>query len=88
MPKTDQFFTDNFLILSYLCDLRDFDNISHITQQELADRFEMSRATVNKIVGDLKLSGYIKTDGKHLGRYVISKEAVDIVETIRSVEEE
>lgn len=87
MSKIDQFFTDNFFILSYLCDLRDFDNMAHITQQELADRFEMSRATVNKIVGDLKLSGYIKSDGRHLGRYVISGEAVSVVETFRSVEE-
>lgn len=87
MSKIDQFFTDNFLILSYLCDLRDFDNISHITQQELADRFEMSRATINKIIGDLKLSGYIKTDGKHLGRYVITKDAINVVETFRGVEE-
>ena len=87
MRKTDQFFTDNFLILSYLCDLRDFDNMAHITQQELAERFEMSRATINKIIGDLKLSEYIKADGRHLGRYVISKEAIRIVEICRSVEE-
>ena len=87
MRKTDQFFTDNFIILSYLCDLRDFDNVAHITQQELADGFEMSRATINKIIGDLKLSGYIKADGRHLGRYVISQEAIRIVETCRSVEE-
>ena len=87
MRKTDQFFTDNFLILSYLCDLRDFDNMAHITQQELAERFEMSRATINKIIGDLKLAGYIKADGRHLGRYVISQEAIRIVEMCRSVEE-
>ena len=87
MSKIDQFFTDNFIILSYLCDLRDFDNIAHITQQELADRLEMSRATVNKIVGELKLSGYIKSDGRHLGRYVIAKDAINIVDTFMSVEE-
>jgi hypothetical protein len=33
------------------------------------------------------LSWYIKPDGRHLGRYVISKEAIRIVETIASVEE-
>lgn len=88
MAKTDQFFTDNFLILSHLCNLRDYDNVAHITQQELADSFEMSRATVNKIIGDLRLSGYIKADGKHLGRYVISKEAIRIVDICRSVEKE
>ena len=88
MRKTDQFFTDNFMVLSHLCNLRDYDNIAHITQQELANCFEMSRATMNKILGDLKLSGYIKSDGRHLGRYVISKEAIRIVETCRSIEEE
>jgi DNA-binding IclR family transcriptional regulator len=88
MAKTDQFFTDNYLILSYLCNIRDFDNIAHVTQQELANGFEMSRATVNKIISDLRLSGYIKPDGRHLGRYVISKEAIRIVETMRSIEED
>ena len=87
MPKTDQFFTNNFLILSHLCNLRDYDNIAHITQQELADVFEISRATVNKIIGDLMLSGYLKTDGRHLGRYVISKEAIRVVEACTSIEE-
>ena len=88
MPKTDQFFTNNFLILPHLCNLRDYDNIAHITQQELANAFEISRATVNKIIGDLMLSGYLKQDGRHLGRYVISKEAIRIVETCKSVEEQ
>jgi DNA-binding IclR family transcriptional regulator len=88
VAKTDQFFTDNYLILSYLCNVRDFDNIAHVTQQELANGFEMSRATVNKIIGDLRLAGYIKPDGRHLGRYVISKEAIRIVEICRSAEEE
>ena len=88
MSKIDQFFTDNYLILSYLCNIRDFDNIAHVTQQELANGFEMSRATVNKIICDLRLSGYIKPDGRHLGRYVISKDAIRIVETIGSLIEE
>ena len=87
MPKTDQFFTNNYLVLSHLCNLRDYDNIAHITQQELADSFEMSRATMNKIIGDLMLSGYIKPDGRHLGRYIVSKEAIRIVETVASIEE-
>ena len=33
-------------------------------------------------------SFYIEPDGKHVGRYVISKEAIKVVETLRSVEEE
>ena len=88
MAKTDQFFTDNYLILSHLCNLRDYDNIAHITQQELANAFEMSRATVNKIIGDLRWSGYIKPDGRHLGRYIVTKDAVKIVDALKSVDEE
>ena len=85
MSNINQFITDNFHILAYLCDLKGSNNKVSITQQEIADRFGLSRATVNKIVGELKSEGYIEPDGKHLGRYMISKKAIQVVETIQSV---
>lgn len=86
MPNIDQFITDNFHILSYLCDLKGSDNKASITQQEIADKFGLSRATVNKIVGELKAEGYIEPDGKHVGRYVLADKAIAVVETFRSIE--
>lgn len=82
MPKIEQFTTDNFRILSYLCEIRGKDDKVSITQQEIADKFGLSRATVNKIVGELKSDGYIEQDGTHIGRYIIAKSAIKIVTTI------
>jgi DNA-binding IclR family transcriptional regulator len=86
MHHIDQFVTDNFHILSYLCDLKGSDNKVSITQQEIADQFGLSRATVNKIVGELKAEGYIEPDGKHVGRYMITKIAFNVVKTFRNAE--
>lgn len=75
MSNIEQFTTDNFRILSYLCEIKGKDDKVSVTQQEIADRFNLSRATVNKIIGELKAEGYIKLDGNHIGRYVITKNA-------------
>lgn len=85
MPKTEQFLTDNFHILSYLCDLKGPDSKVSITQQEIADKFGLSRATVNKIFGELKNEGYIEPDGLHIGRYLINKSAFSVVKAIKGV---
>ena len=82
MPNIDQFLTDNFHILSYLCNLRDKDGKVSITQQEIADYFGLSRATVNKIMGELKSERYIEQDGKHIGRYIIKNSAIDFIKLI------
>ena len=82
MPNIEQFTTDNFRILSYLCEIKGKDDKVSVTQQEIADRFSLSRATVNKIIGELKLEGYIELDGKHIGRYIITKNALTVVKKI------
>ena len=81
MPSIDQFTTDNFHILSYLCEMRGKDDKVSITQQEIADKFDLSRATVNKIISELKSEGYIEQDGSHIGRYVLTKAAIKLVRT-------
>ena len=85
MPNIEQFTTDNFRILSYLCKIKGKDDKVSVTQQEIADKFHLSRATVNKIIGELKAEGYIELDGKHIGRYTISKDAIKIVKTFVGV---
>ena len=86
MPNIDQFLTDNFHILSYLCSLKDKDGKVSITQQEIAYYFGLSRATVNKIVGELRASGYLGQDGNHVGRYILTDKAISVIETFRSIE--
>ena len=81
MPNIEQFTTDNFRILSYLCKIKGKDDKVSVTQQEIADKFSISRATVNKIIGELKKDGYIKLDGSHIGRYILTKNAILITKT-------
>ena len=84
MPNIEQFTTDNFRILSYLCKIKGKDNKVSVTQQEIADKFNLSRATVNKIIGELKAEGYIELDGNHIGRYIITKQAMSIIKAFNS----
>ena len=85
MPNIEQFTTDNFRILSYLYEIKGKDDKVSVTQQEIADRFSLSRATVNKIIGELKAEGYIELDGKHIGRYVLTPTAINVVKTFDSI---
>ena len=84
MPNIEQFTTDNFRILSYLCEIKGKDNKVSVTQQEIADKFSLSRATVNKIIGELKAEGYIEVDGNHIGRYVITKQTISVIKAFNN----
>lgn len=85
MPKIEKLTTDNFRILAYLCKIKGKDNKVRITQQEIADKFDLSRATVNKIIGELKSEGYLEQDGSHIGRYVLTKDALLVIKTFNTL---
>lgn len=87
MPNIDQFITDNFHILSYLFELKGPDNKVSITQQEIADKFGLSRATVNKIIGELKSEGYIELDGMHVGRYILKDVSMFVIKALKKISE-
>lgn len=86
MSQTQYFTNDNFRTLAYLYDVKSGNNKVHITQQEIADDLGISRVTINKIVGELKSSGYLEQDGKHVGRYILTEKAISVVETFRMIE--
>ena len=75
---------DNFKILSFLYDIRGADNYARITQQEIADEIKMSRATINKIIKQLKDEDYIVQDVTHIGRYLLTEKAISATETFRN----
>ena len=83
MPNIEQFTTGNFRILEYLYTIKGNDDKVSITQQEIADKFGLSRATVNKIIGELKVEGYIELDGNHIGRYIINKQTTILVDAFQ-----
>lgn len=86
MSQIQYFTNDNFRTLAYLYDAKGANGKVHITQQEVADDLEISRATVNKIMGELREAGYIEQDGKHVGRYILTEKALSVIETFRSID--
>ena len=86
MSQIQYFTNDNFRTLAYLYDVKNADNKAHITQQEIGDALEISRVTINKIIGELKNAGYIEPEGNHVGRYILTDKAISVIETFRSVE--
>ena len=86
MSQIQYFTNDNFRTLAYLYDVKNGDNKAHITQQEIGDDLGISRVTINKIIGELKNAGYIEPEGNHVGRYILTKKAISVIETFRSVE--
>ena len=82
------FTNTNFVILSYLYDEKNEENIIKITQNEVADNLNLSRVTVNKAFAIFVQNGYISKDAKHVGRYSITALGCKIVDVIRIVNAE
>lgn len=86
MSQINCFTNDTFRALAYLYDVRGSDNRARITQQEVADELGISRATINKIMNELKSEGYIEQDGTHVGRYILTNKAILVIKTFRSLD--
>lgn len=84
----NDFTNTNFVILSYLYDEKNEENIIKITQNEVADKLNLSRVTVNKAFAIFVQNGYICKDIKHVGRYSITALGCKIVDIIRLVNAE
>ena len=85
MEKLDQFLTDNYHVLSYLYDNSTPDNKISITQQEIADAIGLGRTKVNAIMQELKQQGYLVSENGHLGRYLITPQAIILLKNIKTV---
>ena len=86
MSQIDCFTNDKFSVLAHLYDVRGSDNKARITQQEIADYLDLSRATINKIMRELKEEGYVELDGVHVGRYVLMDKAMTVIRMFRGLE--
>lgn len=84
MSNVKTFTNDNFRALAYLYDIKGNDNRARITQQEIADEMSLSRATVNRIIKQLKDEDYIVQDSVHIGRYLLTEKAISAIETFRN----
>ena len=85
MEKLEQFFTDNYHVLSYLYDNSSPDNRICISQQEIADAIGLGRTKVNSIMQELKQQGYLVSEHGHMGRYLITPQAILLLKNIKTV---
>ena len=86
MSNVKTFTNDNFRVLAYLYDIKGNDNRARITQQEIADEMSLSRATVNRIIKQLKDEDYIVQDSVHIGRYLLTDKAISAIELFRATD--
>ena len=86
MSPTLEFTNENFRILAYMYDLMDNRYLVKITQQEIGDELSLSRVTINKIFKQLKRNGYIRQDTTKIGRYYLTVNGVNVVETFRKTD--
>ena len=85
MSKVSEFTNENFRILSYMYDNKNEQNLVKITQQEVSEELSLSRVTINKIFKQLKENGYIVQDTTKVGRYYLTAEGIEVVETFRKI---
>lgn len=86
MSMLDKFTNSKFKLLAFMYDNKIKNNLVVATQDEMAEALDVSRATINRIVLELRKEGLIQADGPHFGRYVLTDQAVNIVKTFKLIE--
>ena len=88
MPDLEFFVNDNYTMLAYLYNIRNPNtNTTNVTQDELAEKLHISRATVNKLIKNLRDAGYVLFDANHVGRYILADKSIVVVETFKQLEQ-
>ena len=79
------FTNTNFAILAHLYDEKNNENVIKTTQDEVADKLQLSRVTINKVFSLFVQNGYLQRDLKHIGRYYLTDLGCKVVENIRTL---
>ena len=66
-------------LYEYMCK----DNCTRISQQEVAERVQLSRVAVNKHFQYLIYAGYIVPDEKYLSKYFITQKGIDAAKKMK-----
>lgn len=81
----NDFTNTNFVILAHLYDEKNNENVIKTTQDEVADKLQLSRVTINKAFSLFVQNGYLQRDLKHVGRYYLTDLGCKVVENIRTL---
>lgn len=85
MPNPSVLTNDNYLILFYLYKNKDKDKLIKVTQGELAEIMGYSRPTINTAFKTLKEAGYLIHDRTRVGRYYLTDDAIELIETFKKL---
>lgn len=66
-------------LYEYMCK----DGYSRISQQEIAERVQLSRVAVNKHFQYLIYTGYIVPDEKYLSKYLLTQKGIDTAKKMK-----
>ena len=81
----NDFTNTNFVILAHLYNEKNNENVIKTTQDEVADKLQLSRVTINKAFSLFVQNGYLQRDLKHVGRYYLTDLGCTVVENIRTL---
>ena len=80
MPNIDILTNKTYIVLSYLYDNRDEENLIKTTQTELSEKLGINRTLMNSIFKILSDNEYLTQDKTRIGRYYLTDAAVKVVE--------
>ena len=80
------YFTNNrFRVLFCLCESMDSNCCARISQQEVAERLNLSRMTVNTIFKQLREDGFIEQDSIRPMNNVVTQKAISIIDVFKQM---
>lgn len=83
MTQIKKFTNSRFDVLEYLYEHKDSNNVTRVTQSEIADSVDISRPTINKFISELKEDGFIKETNRYL-EYILTPKAIVLVSGMKS----
>ena len=87
MPNIDIFTNKTYIVLSYLYDKKDNENLIRITQTELSEDLGINRTLINSIFKSLSENKYIRQDKTRVGKYYLTDTAIQVVEDFKKLKD-
>lgn len=87
MPNIDIFTNKTYIVLSYLYDKKDNENLIRITQTELSEKVGINRTLINSIFKLLSENEYIRQDKTRVGKYYLTDTAIQVVEDFKKLKD-
>ena len=85
MPNIDILTNKTYIVLSYLYDNRDEENLIKTTQTELSEKLGINRTLMNSIFKILSDNEYLIQDKTRIGRYYLTDYAIEVVKNLKKL---